>query len=134
MAYQGRSRLSGAFAHDPKAYMDSSGRKRAEPGRDKPVHDPIDPSSDDNDIDDNGYDDSDSDSDDLGIQDASNTTAGKDMDRSRESGDGLQNGYSKDPQQSQDIVNKKSEKRKHRGLLQWKPVRVSFFPSSREFL
>jgi len=34
---------SGAFGHDPRAYTDSKGRKVAEPGRDKPRHDPVCP-------------------------------------------------------------------------------------------
>lgn len=110
---------SGAFTHDPKAYMDSSGRKRAEPGADKPVHDPHDPSSDDDNIDDDDDSSSNSSSNDLGIQDGNNTNSAKDMDGIGQKKDGVQNGESKDS------VNKKSEKRKHRGLMQWKPVRVS---------
>ncbi|KAL8703591.1 MAG: hypothetical protein Q9201_003239 [Fulgogasparrea decipioides] len=107
---------SGAFSHDPKAYMDSQGRKRAEPGRDKPVHDPYNPSSDDEGIDDNG-DSSDSESEDLGIQDASNA-------------DNANGSATKDHAQAdskeehhREVANKKSEKRKQRGLMQWKPVR-----------
>ena len=114
---------SGAFTHDPKAYMDSSGRKRAEPGAENPVHDPHDPSSDDDNIGDNDSD-SDSDSDDLGIQDGDNTSSAKNMDATAETNGGLQPVASDGAQKSRDIPNKKSEKRKHRGLLQWKPVRV----------
>ncbi|KAF1978080.1 hypothetical protein BU23DRAFT_250740 [Bimuria novae-zelandiae CBS 107.79] len=62
---------SGAFGEDPKAYLDKKGKKRREPGRDEPLHDPYHP-SDDEDNDDSG-DLSDSSSD-LGIEDAS--TAG----------------------------------------------------------
>lgn len=114
---------SGAFTHDPKAYMDSSGRKRAEPGADKPIHDPHDPSSDDDNENDSG-----SDSDDLGIQDGNNTSPGKHMNgATTKADDGLQNEDSHEQQKSRDVANKKSEKRKHRGLLQWKPVRVSSF-------
>ena len=112
---------SGAFTHDPKAYMDSTGRKRAEPGAQKPVHDPHVPGSDDDEIENNGYSDdsSDDDSDDLGIQDA---TSGNNV-----SGDNYANGGSKNGISKEDAnkANKKSEKRKHRGLLQWNPVRVS---------
>lgn len=116
---------SGAFTHDPKAYMDSSGRKRAEPGAQKPIRDPYNPSSDDGNISGSDYNaSSDSDSDDLEIQDATNTTAAKDMDGTAQTNGGLQDGGSKDEQKSRDVANKKSEKRKHRGLLQWKPVRV----------
>lgn len=119
---------SGAFTHDPKAYMDSSGRKRAEPGEQNPVHNPHVPSSDDDEIDDTGYSDDSSDSDlnDLGIQDADNSSAANNMDGGVGANDRLQNGTTKEEQKSKDKVNKKSEKRKHRGLLQWKPVRVCF--------
>ncbi|KAJ4297531.1 hypothetical protein N0V90_005423 [Kalmusia sp. IMI 367209] len=58
---------SGAFSHDPKAYLDTKGKKRREPGRDEPLHDPFHP-SDDEDNDDSGGD-SESSSD-LGIEDA----------------------------------------------------------------
>ncbi|XHG01216.1 hypothetical protein AWENTII_004611 [Aspergillus wentii] len=34
---------SGAFGDDPRAYLDSRGRKIAEPGRDAPRHDPVNP-------------------------------------------------------------------------------------------
>ena len=108
---------SGAFTHDPKAYMDSKGRKRAEPGVDKPVHDPHVPSDDDDHVGDEG-DDSDSESD-LGVQDAE-TRAGKDMNGSAAEGTTL-----KDDGKTRAAANKKSEKRKNRGMMQWKPVRVS---------
>lgn len=115
---------SGAFTHDPKAYMDSSGRKRAEPGKDKPFHDPFDPSSDDGNPDESDDDNSDgSDSDDLGIQDGTNDTAARASDGGAEANGAIQNNEGE--QKSRDVANKKSEKRKHRGLLQWKPVRVS---------
>ena len=111
---------SGAFTHDPKAYMDSSGRKRREPGAQAPLHDPHDPSSDD---DDNET--SDSDSVDLGLQDGNNTRkAGSDMGGVSEKAQ-MQNGDNGD-EETREIANKRTEKRKNRGLLQWKPVRVSF--------
>lgn len=113
---------SGAFTHDPKAYMDSSGRKRAEPGAQKPVHDPHDPSSDDDNIDDYSNS-SDSDSDDLGIQDGSNSVSASNVAGGVGANGKLQNGDGEDDQKRRDVANKKSEKRKHRGLLQWKPVR-----------
>lgn len=58
---------SGAFGQDPKAYMDTKGKKRREPGKDEPLHDPYHP-SDDEDHDD--YDDDSYSSSDLGIEDA----------------------------------------------------------------
>ena len=113
---------SGAFTHDPKAYMDSSGRKRREPGAQAPLHDPHDPSSDDDDDDDET---SDSGSIDLGLQDGNNTrNAGSDMGGASEKA-GMQDGDNGD-EKSREVANKRTEKRKNRGLLQWKPVRVSF--------
>lgn len=109
---------SGAFTHDPKAYMDSQGRKRAEPGVDKPVHDPHVPSDDDGNIE-GEAEDSDSDSDsDLGVQDGKTNRAGKDMNGSAE-GTNIQ-----EDDKKREIANKRTEKRHNRGLLQWKPVRV----------
>ncbi|CAL8580352.1 hypothetical protein XPA_006081 [Xanthoria parietina] len=114
---------SGAFSHDPKAYMDSKGRKRAEPGKDDPVHDPFNPSSDDDNINDDS---DDSDSDDLGIQDAQN--AGNEngtprSSRSHGAANGADDGESRQEEKKREVANKKSEKRKGRGLMQWKPVR-----------
>ncbi|KAL8934608.1 MAG: hypothetical protein Q9216_005820 [Gyalolechia sp. 2 TL-2023] len=109
---------SGAFSHDPKAYMDSSGKKRAEPGRDKPVRDPYNPSSDD---DDNDDDSSESASEDLGIQtaDVANGVNGSSRERN-----GLADGErSKEEDKHREVANKKSEKRRNRGLMQWKPAR-----------
>jgi hypothetical protein len=108
---------SGAFTHDPKAYMDSSGRKRAEPGKDAPFHDPFDPSSDDD------GDSDDSDSNDLGIQDGTTTTAGTAVDGGAEA-DGAPQNSNGGERGTSDDVNQKTEKRKHRGLMQWRPVRV----------
>ncbi|KAL8672751.1 MAG: hypothetical protein Q9168_002805 [Polycauliona sp. 1 TL-2023] len=113
---------SGAFSHDPKAYMDSKGRKRAEPGKDAPVHDPYNPSSDDDNIDDHS---DDSDSSDLGIQDGINagnengTDSRSSKSHARSNGDG----ESKQEEKKREVANKKSEKRKGRGMMQWKPVR-----------
>ncbi|KAL6717455.1 hypothetical protein ACLMJK_005370 [Lecanora helva] len=104
---------SGAFTHDPKAYMDSRGRKRAEPGVDKPVHNPHVPSDDDDNVDD----DSDSSSD-LGLQDADNQGA------ERVKSNGTANSTeTKDDEKKRDVANKRTEKRQNRGMLQWKPVR-----------
>ena len=109
---------SGAFGHDPKAYMDSTGRKRAEPGVDQPVHDPVDPSFEDENLDDYG---SDSSSEDLGVQDATNTDHAGQM---TGHGIGSDDGSSKT---SGSKANKKTEQRKHRGLMQWKPMRNAQF-------
>ncbi|KAK5175388.1 uncharacterized protein LTR77_000527 [Saxophila tyrrhenica] len=103
---------SGAFGDDPARYMDESGRKRREPGKDAPLgegeheHDPNNPSSDE-------------DSDDLGVQDAA----------SRKSVDTMESGWTAGTNESsmstKDInkQNKKTEERKQRGMMQWKPAR-----------
>ena len=109
---------SGAFTHNPKAYMDSKGRKRAEPGVDKPVHDPHVPSDDDDNVDD----DSDSESD-LGVEDAENKHTATDMDGTAESS--VEGTTLKEDDKKREKANKKTEKRHNRGLRQWKPVRVS---------
>ena len=122
---------SGAFGHDPKAYVDNAGRKRAEPGVDKPVRDPIVPESDDEGLEDGKLDedsdsDSSSDSEDLGISDATNNTAVKDMNGTAQS-DGMPNGNNKKGDDTRKVANKRSEKRKQRGLMQWKPMRNAAF-------
>lgn len=112
---------SGAFGHDPKAYMDSQRRKRAEPGSDKPVHDPHLPSSDDENISDD-YD-SDSESD-LGVKDAEHANSAEGMDgHPGQQGDAPADTNGKLGEEA----NKRSEKRKHRGLMQWKPMRNAAF-------
>ena len=104
---------SGAFGHDPKAYLDSKGRKRAEPGVDDPVHDPINPSDDDDNLDD--YDeDTDDDSVDLGVKDA--TTADSPATGNRTASKSLSNDSN---EKSTNEENKRTERRKHRGLMQW---------------
>jgi len=139
---------SGAFGHDPKAYLDSNGKKRREPGVDPPLHDPHHPSSDEYSTDDE-YDISDDDSDniDLGIQDADNTTSAGDMQgnvarhqkgrNSKETNgdtdtlattdssamDGGESLTSKDSNKQ----NKRTEERRHRGMMQWKPARNAKF-------
>ncbi len=118
---------SGAFGDDPKAYVDSKGRKIAEPGVDKPPHDPINP-SDDEDNEPNGYD-SDSSSD-LGVKDASSKPAGR---ASTDTTRTASTSHTNDTYDSQldgsvdskdlNAENKRTEKRKHRGMMQWKPAR-----------
>ena len=121
---------SGAFGDDPAKYLDSKGRKKREPGADEPLtegertdgtHDPDHPSSDD-----------DSD-DDLGVQDASNmngnspTSDRKSIQsvRTMESGWTGGTAESSSPSSKRDVnrQNKKTEERKQRGLMQWKPAR-----------
>jgi len=112
---------SGAFGHDPKAYMGSSGKKRREPGAEAPLHDPHDPSSDDDDASD-GDNSTGSGAPDLGMQDGETALAGQDMggakERQQVNGDAPS-------EKGREEANKRTEKRKNRGLRQWKPIRVS---------
>lgn len=119
---------SGAFGHDPKAYMDRRGRKIAEPGTDRPPHDPFNPSSDEDDEGD--YQGSDDSSSDLGVTDATNSSTKKrssmDTNRSGMAGYSSIDGSPTSKRESSKL-NKDAEKRKHRGLMQWKPARNAAF-------
>ena len=137
---------SGAFGHDPKAYVDAQGRKRREPGKDDPLHDPHHPDvNDGNEEEPDDSDEEDSDED-LGIQDHTTTGGGmangvgspksandaegraslatqrtgttQDSDLSRTTTQGSQ---------SMNKQNKRTEHRKQRGLMQWKPARNAKF-------
>ncbi|KAK4638051.1 uncharacterized protein CLAFUR5_00630 [Fulvia fulva] len=116
---------SGAFGDDPAKYVDSHGKKRREPGRDSPLQPGEDPDND-------GYnaeeDDPSDDDSDLGIQDANNMSPSSDRKSigTMESGwtQGTTASYATD-QSEKDVnrQNKKTEERKQRGLMQWKPAR-----------
>jgi hypothetical protein len=131
---------SGAFGHDPKAYMDTKGNKRREPGVEDPLHDPYHP-SDNEANDDDGYGSSDSSSD-LGIQDADNAGNAENMNGGpANTRDSSTTGRTNDTnntnedlsQQSTQSIksankqNKRTEERKQRGLMQWKPARNAKF-------
>ncbi|KAF2464976.1 uncharacterized protein BDR25DRAFT_296206 [Lindgomyces ingoldianus] len=140
---------SGAFGHDPKAYMDTKGKKRREPGVEEPLHDPYHP-SDDEDHDDVDND-SGSSSEDLGIQDADNAgnmssmngqlqhqstdlspssaRASASIDRTETTTDtnGSLNQSSTSSSKDVNRQNKRAEERKQRGLMQWKPARNAKF-------
>jgi hypothetical protein len=129
---------SGAFGQDPKVYTDGKGRKIAEPGKDEPPHDPMNPSDDENnerddddgdgDDDDDDDDDDDSDSSDLGMKDASSGTDKPSMDTTRTASVnsvGSTTGGSSDREYNK--ANKRTERRKQRGLMQWKPARNAAF-------
>ena len=108
---------SGAFGHDPRAYMDRQGRKRREPGAEDPIHDPYHPSSDeDNESDFDG-----DTSEDLGIQDATNMDRGGQGGGEADEEGQFANGRARSSTDAAD--NKKTEERKHRGLMQWRPAR-----------
>jgi len=142
---------SGAFGHNPKAYVDWRGKKRREPGveepwRSDPYH-PEDLEEGDHPGDDDPDEDDDSDAD-LGIQDAETNENGNEMNGAKESMDNSPNGKSLETtrtastwasqlnksssmnngsSKSVNEQNKKTEARKQRGLMQWKPVRNAKF-------
>jgi len=123
---------SGAFGQDPKAYVDSNGKKAREPGADEPLHDPHHPSSDEY-SDDNDESTSDSD---LGVQDAKSAGNTQSMDGGSRNGASLEtsrtNGSSNygDPNKA----NKRTEQRKQRGMMQWKPARNAKFAADQSKL
>ncbi|CAI6339567.1 unnamed protein product [Periconia digitata] len=138
---------SGAFGHDPKAYMDTKGRKRREPGVEAPLHDPFHPSDDEDNDDDENDTDSESSSD-LGIKDAETDQNTKENNGSlkhqptdlspsapRTSQSTARTHGTTDTDatssstSSKDInrQNKRAEERKQRGMMQWKPARNARF-------
>ena len=151
---------SGAFGENPKAYMNTKGQKRREPGAEEPLHDPYHP-SDNDENDDSDSDNSDSSSD-LGIEDADTVGNAKAMSGGPGGGnqakDGLQHQRTDlspdDPRASESTArtnttattasttstkgvnkqNKRAEERKHRGLMQWKPARNARFAKNQAAL
>ena len=126
---------SGAFSHDPKAYMDSKGNKAREPGAEPPLHDPYNPSSDDDTDDEDDKVTEGSNDHDFGIQDGTNMnrhsrgqSQSMDVDRRSMVTDGT--GRRQSTASSTAISNrqnKHTEERKQRGLMQWKPARNAKF-------
>ncbi|KAK8171031.1 hypothetical protein BKA80DRAFT_298330 [Phyllosticta citrichinensis] len=146
---------SGAFGSDPKAFMDSKGRKRREPGKEAPLHDPNHPSSDEDhesDFDDEDRPSSSSTEPDLGMQDADNMPKqnGHRRDTSSTSNAASTNASTTDGRPSTTYTsttdvnsssptssmatnnastasvnrqNRRTEARKQRGLMQWRPAR-----------
>lgn len=144
---------SGAFGDDPRAYTNRRHSKIAEPGVDAPPHDPVNPSSDEDDEEDleSGS------SSDLGITDATNAPEGGFRKRagsqSAVNGDAsssqrsdargsietgttgdttmTDNGSVTSPRKKDAKwdagVDKRTEKRKQRGMMQWKPARNAQF-------
>jgi hypothetical protein len=148
---------SGAFGDDPKAYMNTKGKKRREPGVEEPLHDRYHPSDneDHDDDDEESYSSSD-----LGIEDAdtvgsvaamddpnggikhqpTDLTPDTDQPRASHATDrtdttaytattGTTSGSNGSSGSSKDYKkqNKRTEERKHRGLMQWKPARNAKF-------
>ncbi|KAI5370533.1 putative C2 domain, synaptotagmin-like mitochondrial-lipid-binding domain, C2 domain superfamily [Septoria linicola] len=115
---------SGAFGDDPANYLDSEGKKRREPGVDPPLG-----ARDDADTDGNTADEDEDDSDsDLGIVDANHdrspsATSGRQSIGTMESGWTAGTTDTAQSQKDANRQNKKTEERKQRGLMQWKPAR-----------
>ncbi|KAK7535639.1 hypothetical protein IWX49DRAFT_510087 [Phyllosticta citricarpa] len=146
---------SGAFGSDPKAFMDSKGRKRREPGKEPPLHDPNHPSSDEDhesDFDEDYRPSSSSTDPDLGLQDADNMNQqnGHRRDTSSTSYTPSTNASTAEGRPSTSYTstsdvnssptssmatntntstasvnrqNRRTEARKQRGLMQWRPAR-----------
>jgi len=114
---------SGAFGEDPANFVDQRGKKRREPGAED-VH--KNDNDDDDDDDDEEDDDDDSDSD-LGIRDATH----RGPDDGRKSIATMESGWTAGTNDTLDTLspkeinrqNRNTEHRKHRGVMQWKPVR-----------
>lgn len=123
---------SGAFGHDPRAYTDSAGRKVAEPGRDKPRHDPVTPPP----IKGRPSDHPNSqDRDRAPGEDEDDTSSGESEDEEQESSSrgpstisGTATASSSQASSGQtNKANKRSEQRQQRGLMQWRPARNAAF-------
>lgn len=130
---------SGAFGDDPRAYTNKDLNKIAEPGKDDPPHDPVNPSSDDDNVDDDYNSDS---SDDLGIKDAENSPESlrksTETHRTAMTNGTAETGYTtmseggafsptRRDSKYRERADKRAEKRRHRGLQQWTPARYVAF-------
>ena len=125
---------SGAFGQDPAAWLDSRGRKKREPGAEEPLRDPYHPGQNVNgvegDIDEDEDESDDDSSDDLGIQDADTVGDASQMSgggggagQARKSADTSKTGDSTYSNGDANKQNKRTEERKQRGMMQWKPMR-----------
>ncbi|KAH1644369.1 hypothetical protein KXX16_001963 [Aspergillus fumigatus] len=125
---------SGAFGDDPAAYLDSKGRKIAEPGRDQPPQDPVNPPP--KEIEPTGaahpsdYE-----------EDSSESSSEEDAQQEQQQQQQQQ--QQRQPSEPQTITTKpseasssngpskraakRSEQRQQRGLMQWKPARNAVF-------
>lgn len=122
---------SGAFGQDPGAYTDTEGKKAAEPGRDQPIHDPVNPPEI------SGREPRES-----SEAPATESTSGREP---RESSEAPATEGTSDTSDDEDAIhpttvdpsrhsvdtteemNKRSDERHQRGLMQWKPARNAVF-------
>lgn len=121
---------SGAFGEDPRAYTDSAGRKVAEPGQDRPRHDPVtppplrgQPSREQN-----------AQKEDRAAEDDDTTSTGESEDSERRALSEQPTALTSSTQASQgggsretNKANRRSEQRLQRGLMQWRPARNAVF-------
>jgi hypothetical protein len=122
---------SGAFGHDPRAYTDSDGRKIAEPGRDKPHHDPYTPpplkSQPASQPTFQNSEEHDETSDSEDEDDSSQSTGPSTVSDTRNGGAGTSSSQASYSTSQMNKANKRSEQRQHRGLMQWRPARNAAF-------
>lgn len=122
---------SGAFGHDPRAYTDSDGRKVAEPGRDKPRHDPVTPPP----MKGQTSPGQESQTGDGAAEDGGDTTSGESEDEESSSPSQISQGPStvggeaiaSSSGSMSSKANKRTEQRQQRGLMQWRPARNAAF-------
>lgn len=121
---------SGAFGDDPANYVDANGKKRREPGVDPPLREGEDPDNDGITVDEEEEEEDNGSDSDLGIVDASHRSPSSPSAGRRQSIGTMESGWTAGTAdtgaQSQKEVNKqnkKTEERKHRGMMQWRPAR-----------
>ncbi|KAF1817628.1 hypothetical protein P152DRAFT_478567 [Eremomyces bilateralis CBS 781.70] len=132
---------SGAFGEDPAMFMDAKGKMKRQPGAEAPLTQEERGEAEDYDDDDEEHDSNE----DLGIQDADNAHFAKedangdatksfmdgttDRSRSTTSGGTEDTSTSSGSTSTKDVnkQNRRTEQRKQRGLMQWKPARNAKF-------
>ncbi|KAJ5679302.1 hypothetical protein N7462_007546 [Penicillium macrosclerotiorum] len=110
---------SGAFGQDPRAYTDSTGRKVAEPGCEKPHHDPVTPPplKGQPGAEEEGSSEESEGSETEALSRGPSTISGTDAGSSSQASSSIQ----------MNKANRRSEQRQQRGLMQWRPARNAAF-------
>lgn len=128
------AQLTFILGEDPAKFIDDKGRKRREPGRDPPLKPGEDPDNDGIAAGSEEEDDDDDSDDDLGVVDATNKERSSSV-SDRKSIGTMESGWTAGTNDTSDTAhtglskkdanrqNKKTEERKQRGLMQWKPAR-----------
>ncbi|KAF2664191.1 hypothetical protein BT63DRAFT_429713 [Microthyrium microscopicum] len=120
---------SGAFGHNPLAYMDDEGNKLREPGVESPIRDPHHPELDhdfeQDEDEDSDEDDSDDTNPDLGLVEGADGKPRESISTNTDHSTFSGNANSQ---------NKRTETRKHRGMMQWKPARNMKFAADQSKL